>query len=81
MNFFTRALISLKRHPVKSGILLFLILIIATALSGAISTRQAIIAIEESLMLRLPAVSTVHLDSDAVAEERGIEFHELGSDF
>jgi len=81
MNFFKRALISLKRHPIKNGVLLFLILILTTALSGAISTRQAIIAIDESLMLRLPPVSTVYLNAAAVAEERGIEFHELDSDF
>ena len=81
MNSFKRAITNIKRQPVKNGVLLFLILILAAALSGAISTRQAINNTEESMMLRMPAVATFSLNVEAVVEETGISQMQLGPEF
>ena len=78
MNAFKRATTNIKRQPVKSGILLFLVLILATVSSGAISTRQAINNTEESLMLQTPTVATLSLNAEAAAEEAGVPVMELG---
>jgi len=59
MNIFKRSVINITRQPVKSIILCLLIFILGTALSGAISVRNAIITTEESLMLRIAPVSTI----------------------
>ena len=80
MNAFKRAMTNIKRQPVKNGVLSFLILILATALSGAISVRQAINNTEESIMLRTPAVATFSLNVYAVAEETDTPQMQLGSD-
>jgi len=79
MNAFKRALTNIKRQPVKNGVLLFLIVILATALSGAISARQAINNTEESMLLRTPAIATVSLNVVAAAEDAGITIYELGA--
>jgi len=81
MNAFKRAITNIKRQPVKNGVLLFLILILATALSGAISVRQAINNTEESTLLRTPAVATLTLNAYAAAEELDVHVSELGSGF
>ena len=81
MTAFKRAITNIKRQPVKNGVLLLLILILATALSGAISVRQAINLTEERMLLRTPAVATLSLDVRAAAEDAGISWTEMDSEF
>src|SRR5262245_11338042 len=81
MNPFKRALTSIKRQPVKSGILLLLTLILGTLAAGAISVRQAINSTEESVMMRTPAVASLSLDAEAAAADAGISVMELSHDF
>jgi len=80
MNAFKRAVTNIKRQPVKNGVLLFLIVVLATASSGAISVRQAINNTEESIMLKTPAVATFSLNVQAVVEETDTPQMRLGSD-
>jgi len=77
MNPFKRAIIHQKRQPVKSFLLFVLIFILGTILSGAISVRQAIIATEEAVMMRIPAISAIYFDDVAAAEELGVPIWEL----
>ena len=63
---------NIKRQPIKNGLLLVLIFILGTVLSAAISVRSAIIATEESVMMRVPAVATIHLNSVAASQYHGI---------
>jgi len=62
MKIFKRATTNIMRQPGKSMILLFLVFILGTVLAGAISIRGAMITTEESLMMRLPAISTIEFD-------------------
>lgn len=58
MNFFKRALASIKRRPSKSVILLLLVFILGTIISGAISVRGAVVNTEVNLRNRMrPVVS------------------------
>lgn len=68
MNLFKRATVSMRRQFGKSIVLFSLILILGTTLAGAISIRNAIIATEESLIKRLPAIATLTVDHHALAE-------------
>ena len=81
MNAFKRAFTNIKRQPIKNGVLLLLVLILATTLSGAISVRQAINNTEESMLLRTPAVATLSLNAQAAAEEAGVLAFDLGPEF
>lgn len=58
MNRFRRAWISLKRLPVKSGILFLSIFLMGALLLGALLVRNSINLIEEHLMRRLPSIVT-----------------------
>lgn len=62
MNFLKRGIINIYRQPIKSGIFLFLVILLGTLTSGAISTRQAIVNTEQNLRRRMPAVVTVVQD-------------------
>ena len=68
MTAFKRATINIIRQPIKSVILLVLVFILGTVLSGAISVRNAIINTEEILMMQMPAVSTLLFDTQAASE-------------
>jgi len=81
MNAFKRAITNIKRQPLKNGVLLVLILILATALSGAISIRQAINNTEVNMLSRVPAVATLSLNTHAAAEEAGVSTMQLGPEF
>ena len=65
MNFFKRAMTSIKRRPGKSVILLLLVFILGNIISGAISIQQAVGNTEANLRRNLPAVATVNKDWDA----------------
>jgi len=71
MNVFKRAITNIKRQPVKNGLLLVIIFILGTVLSAAISVRTAMITTEENVMMRVPAVSAIHLDHIMAAFESG----------
>ena len=71
MNSFKRAIINIKRQPAKSGVLLALTFILGVVLSAAISVRTAIVATEENVMMRVPAISTIHLDYVSATNELG----------
>lgn len=69
MNPFKRAITNIKRQPVKTGVFLALIFILGTVLSAAISVRMAILATEEIVMMRIPAVAEVQfLDREGAIE-------------
>ena len=78
MNAFKRAITNIKRQPGKNGVLFFLILVLATALSGAISVRQAINNTDESVMLRTPALATLSLNIRDAAKYANVPAMELG---
>jgi len=78
VNAFKRAITNTKRQPVKNGVLLFLMIILATVLSGAISARHAINSTEESIMLQRPVLATLNLNVRAIVEETGVSQFELG---
>jgi len=72
MSSFKRAITSIKRQPIKNGVLLLVIFILGTSISAAISVRSAIIATEEAVMMRVPAVSATYLDSGGKGLELGV---------
>ena len=61
MDFFKRALTSITRRAGKSLILLALVVILGTIISGAISISQAVTNMEANLMRRLPPVVTINV--------------------
>jgi len=65
MSLFKRAATSVMRQQGKSAFLLILIFILGTALSGAISIRNAIRVTEERIWMQMPAIATVNLDTFA----------------
>jgi len=76
MNLLNRALISIKRQPIKNGMLLILIFTLGIVMSVAISAQTAIVAMEEQVMMRVPAVSTIQLDNVAIASEMGVHIRD-----
>jgi len=81
MNVFKRAVLTIKRQPGKSIILFSIVFILGVALSGAILTRNAILATEERLMMQTPALATIELNLETAAEEMGVKIRELGGAF
>jgi len=67
MNFLKRAIISIKRRPGKTVILLLLVFILGNIISGAISIQQAVGNTEANLRRNLPAVATLEQDWEGVA--------------
>ena len=78
MKFFKRAIISLMRQPGKTIILLLVVFILGTVLSGAIAVRNAIIITEERLMMEMPALSTMVFNVQSAADATGSSVWELG---
>lgn len=66
MNYFNRALASMKRRPGKTVILLLLVLVLGTVISGAVSIRQAVLNTDANLRAQLPAVATLQQDQEAI---------------
>jgi len=62
MNFFKRVLTSIIRTPVKSVVLFLLIFILGTAVSGAISVRNAIHTTDLNLRRNMRPVVTISFD-------------------
>jgi len=73
MNHFKRAYISITRKPFKSIALFFIVLLLGTLASGAISVSQAIRNTEINLLRRIPPVSTIDIDMEAHHEY--VELH------
>jgi len=80
MNFFKRAMISLKRQLGKAIILFLLFFILGNLLSGALSVRQAIVNTENNLRARLPAIATVDIDREAWRNEQYERYLLTGED-
>jgi len=81
MNPFKRAMTNIRRQPVKSGILLVLMVVLGALASGAISVRMAMNNTEESVLMQTPVVAGVTLDAEAAAEAAGISVMELSPEF
>jgi len=76
MNFFKRALKSITRQFGKNIILLLLIFILSSIITGAILVEGAIGATEANLRRRMPSIVSVGVD-----EERVIEAYHLTGEF
>lgn len=77
MNSFKRAITCLRRQPGKSAILLGLVFVLGTTLSGAIAVRNAILAVEEQAMMQIPALATIDFNWQNAAQEAGVEMWDL----
>jgi len=80
MNYLKRAIINVKRNPMKSISLFILIFVLGSLIIGAISIHQAVENTEANLRSQLPAVASITIDSEAIAQhtlEMGIEHYEL----
>lgn len=70
MTKFRRSIISVYRHPLKSGIFLVLVFVLSLLMVGAIIVHSAISNAEQSLRSRMPALTMVEYDWDLdVAEQ------------
>lgn len=68
MNFLKRAITSILRQPVKFIILLLLIMILSTIMSGAISAVSAITNTETHLRRQMRPIVTLELNGEAMNE-------------
>lgn len=59
MNSFKRATTVILRQPGKSALLLLLIFLLGTVLSGVISISRAMAVTEQRLLMKIPAVATI----------------------
>jgi len=80
MNTVKRATVSIGSHKKKNGILLALMVILGTLLLGSFSVRRAISVIEDSVLSRFPAVSSIMLNTIRV-QESGISPWEMDYEF
>lgn len=74
MNFFKRAMISILRRPVKTLILLLLVLILGTVITGAISVEGAINNTDANLRRQMRPIVSIDLDWRGTAD---ISFFDL----
>lgn len=81
MIYLNRAWLNITKKPGKSGVLALLVFLLGTILAGAISISRAIGSMEESLFLRMPAVSTLFLDAERTAREAEVFQWDLGPEF
>ena len=72
MNFLKRAAISIKRNPGKTIILLLIVFVLGTVISGAISVSQAIQNTQVKLKGDLPAVATIEVNHNALMEQQAL---------
>ncbi|MCL2559899.1 MAG: FtsX-like permease family protein [Turicibacter sp.] len=68
MNFFNRALTSLKRQWTKSLILLVTVFVLGFLLTGATIVRNAILQTEHNLWSNMPRIATINLDFETMQE-------------
>jgi putative ABC transport system permease protein len=85
MNFIKRGFLGITRKKGKSLILLAVILILGSLISGAISIQQATSNVEKSVKERLGAAATLELDweeYDKLSEEEmmNVELENIGVD-
>jgi len=78
MNLFSRTFINIKKQSRKNGLLLILTFLLGTLLAGAISIRQAIITTEQRILMEMPAVATIQIDTEAAVAELEVPLFELG---
>jgi len=78
MNFVKRASFSVKRRASKTGILLLIIMILGTMISGALSIQQAVENAEKNLKRQLPAVVTIEPNPDKIFEHYELTNEPLG---
>jgi len=64
MNYFKRAVLSIRRHKFKTGILFCIIFLLSSLTATAITIRQAIINTDAGLRAQLPAVVTLRVDEE-----------------
>ena len=70
MNYMKRATTSIFRKPAKSLILLGMVFILGTLISGAVSIGQAVRNTEANLFARLPGVLAIDIDQEMEREHR-----------
>ena len=68
MNFFKRALTSIKRRPGKTVILLLLVFILGTVISGAVSVRGAVDSTENNLRSRMRPIVSFMTDEQRIID-------------
>jgi len=68
MNFFKRAITSIQRRPGKTIILLLLVFILGTVISGAVSVRGAVGSTEANLRNRMRPIVSFMQDYDGMWE-------------
>lgn len=78
MNFFKRAIYSLKRRPAKSALLFAIIFVLSNVMAGAISVRQGADNVETSIKKNLGAAYIIEYDwlqaeKDGYMPEKGPE--------
>jgi len=72
MKPFSRAMLHMKRQRSKSILIFSVVFILGSLLSMAIVVRTALLALEENIIMQVPAVATVRLDMGAAAYDSGI---------
>lgn len=68
MNFVKRALISIRRRPLKPILLFLIIFILANVMAGALAIRQASDNVKRTIIERVPAVLKADMDYDTWQE-------------
>ncbi len=76
MNFFKRALLSIKRRKGKSIILFLIVFILGNLMAGAIAIEQGTKGVEKTIKNQLGATATVGYDDEKLEEaiNSGVEF-------
>ena len=77
MNFFKRGLLSIKRNPVKTVVLLLLVFVLGCVISAAVSVYNGVNATEQSVYDRASTVDTVELDYDNLFKLSNEEIDEI----
>ena len=73
MNFLNRSIISIKRTPLKSLILLTIIFILGTTATGALAVNGAVNSIDENLRARMRPIVSLRFDYWAFMESLDCE--------
>ncbi len=77
MNFLKRGLLSIRRNPVKSLVLLFLVFILGCVIAAAVTIYNGVNATENAVYDRANTVATVELDYDTMMRLSNEEFDEI----
>lgn len=71
MNFFGRALTSIKRRLGKTIILLLLIFVLSNVIAGSISVRNALENTEDAMMSQMGVEVNIQVDWDEIYNDKG----------